>query len=178
MKMIILTFSLLLSGLVQAKCKLDLGKFYFQGLIGEKTINDDRTKMITIYPKYDSIGSEYEPEMKLYVSLVEKCELKSNTEASIEVYRMVGKSSFKGGEDNHKAHDKANEGGWDKKPYLSFKRKVEYLDGQIMIPNIPIKKIIDEKVGDDEHIWKFKIVIRNIFSPSPNVIIVDHPLIH
>jgi len=178
MKKLILIISIMFSNFVYAKCKLDLDSFYFQGLKGERTISDDRTKFITVYPKYESIDSEYEEDMHLFVSIKDICEIKNPILGSIEIYRMIGKDSYKmiKKNGNEVPDGNPNEANWEKKPYITVKKKFELKDGMIMVPKIPVKKIVEENLKKGEHVWKFKVVIRDIFSPSPNVIIVDHVL--
>lgn len=159
-----------------ADCKVDTSQYYLMGKEGVRDWDASGTKLIQTYPKLKQITSPYEAEYDLYVKIKSGCEKIGNSE--VQVFRMIGRKSFATTDNDHANHGQPKEGEWDAKPIMEIKGIVQKAKSLVIIPKIPIRKLMEENLGEDQHVWKIKVVFKGDFNPSPTVIIIDTPLLH
>lgn len=176
MKALIILSTLLISFSSFAVCKVNTDDFYLVGKEGTRDFDPKLNKIVKIYPKVKEITSPYEPEYDLFVKIKEGCEALGDSE--VQIYRMVGKRDFKTHDSDHSTHGQPNKAEWSSKPDLVIAGTVKKEKNRIIIPNLPVRKLLEENLGDNDHVWKLKIVFKGVFNPSPTVVIVDTPLLH
>lgn len=175
-KLSLIFVSFLFSFSLFADCKVDTAQFYLLGKEGVRDWDASGTKLIQTFPKLKQLTSPYEAEYDLYTKIKSGCEEIGKSE--VHIFRMIGKRTLSTTDNDHDNHGKPKKAEWDLKPVLVIQGTVKKENGHIIIPNLPVRKLLEEKLGDDQHVWKLKVVFKGDFNPSPTVVIIDTPLLH
>ncbi|PIP95540.1 MAG: hypothetical protein COW00_11530 [Bdellovibrio sp. CG12_big_fil_rev_8_21_14_0_65_39_13] len=180
MKKLLMTSILLIlsfGSFASDSCKIDNKAFYLVGQKGIKDWDNKLNKLVERFPKVKVLTSDYQEKMNLFAKVKGNCPQAGNLQ--VDVYRLIGKRSFAGENENkHENHGAINQGEWEKKAGISIVDKISIEKGEIGVFNIPVRQLMEEDIGKDNHVWQLKFVFKGDLNPSPTVIIVETPLLH